>query len=115
MPGASTDDGRLTVLGRLDDMVISGGLNVPAPAVAARLRQHPDVSEAEAFGVDDPEWGQRVVAFVVSAREVDLEGLRDWVAADHPRAWAPRQVVRLDEIPRLENGKPDRLALRGLA
>ncbi|WP_300681505.1 AMP-binding protein [Nocardioides sp.] len=58
-------DGRLVLLGRLDDMVISGGVNVPAPAVAARLRSHPAVAEVEVLGVPDEEWGNRLVAFVV--------------------------------------------------
>lgn len=111
--GRFDDDGRLQVLGRLDDMVVSGGVNVPAPAVADRLRQHPAVEAAEVLGVDDPEWGQRVVAFVVGAL-TEAEA-RDWVAAVHPRAWAPRQVVHLDALPLLEAGKVDRVRLRELA
>jgi len=111
--GRLAEDGRLTVLGRVDDMVVSGGVNVPAPAVAARLRRHPAVEDAEVLGVPDPEWGDRVVAFVVG--EVDLVEAREWVASEHPRPWAPRQVVLLDVIPRLANGKPDRLTLTELA
>ncbi|HYF73193.1 MAG TPA: AMP-binding protein [Nocardioides sp.] len=111
--GRLDEDGRLQVLGRLDDVVVSGGVNVPAPAVAARLREHPDVRGAEVLGVPDEEWGNRVVAFVVGP--VSLDAARDWVAEVHPRSWAPRQVVALDAIPLLANGKPDRVALRGLA
>jgi o-succinylbenzoate---CoA ligase len=111
--GRLDDEGRLHVLGRLDDMVVSGGVNVPAPAVAARLREHPDVASAEVLGVPDEEWGNRVVAFVVGP--VSLEAAREWVAEAHPRSWAPRQVVALDAIPLLGNGKPDRLLLRSLA
>jgi O-succinylbenzoic acid--CoA ligase len=111
--GRLDDDGRLTVLGRVDDIVVSGGVNVPAPAVAARLRRHPEVADAEVLGVPDPEWGQRVVAFVVGP--IDREQVREWVAEEHPRSWAPQQVVALDTIPRLDNGKPDRLALAELA
>ena len=111
--GRLDEDGRLQVLGRLDDVVISGGVNVPLPAVAARLREHPDVGAVEVLGVDDPEWGHRVVAFVVG--DPDLAELRDWVGERHPRSWAPRQVVALDALPLLANGKVDRLALRGLA
>ena len=107
--GRLDDDGRLTVLGRVDDTVVSGGVNVPAAAVAARLRRHPEVADAEVLGVPDPEWGQRVVAFVVG--RIDREQVRAWVAEEHPRSWAPQQVVVLDAIPRLGNGKPDRLAL----
>lgn len=103
------EDGRLQVLGRLDDMVISGGVNVPAPAVARRLREHPAVAEAEVLGVPDEEWGTRLVAFVVG--DVDLEAARAWVAERHPRSWAPRQLVRVDALPMLANGKVDRRQL----
>lgn len=115
--GRVDEDGRLVVIGRLDDVVVTGGLNVPAPAVAERLREHPALAAAEVLGVPDPEWGNRVVAFVVPRPTAasDLETLRDWVAAEQPRAWAPRQVVVLDAIPLLPNGKPDRQALRALA
>lgn len=111
--GRLGDDGRLQVLGRLDDVVLSGGVNVPGPAVAARLRAHPAVDAAEVIGVPDQEWGQRLVAFVVGP--VSEADLRDWVGAVHPRSWAPRQIVALQAIPLLENGKPDRLRLRELA
>ena len=111
--GRMDDDGRLVVLGRVDDMVVSGGVNVPAPAVAARLREHPRVEAAEVLGVPDDEWGTRVVAFVVG--DLDLATARDWVALGRPRSWAPRQVVSLATMPLLGNGKPDRLRLRELA
>ena len=77
------------MLGRIDDVVISGGVNVPTPAVAARLREHPAVAAAEVLGVPDDEWGHRVVAFVVG--DLELDEARDWVAAAHPRSWAPRE------------------------
>lgn len=111
--GRLDPDGRLQVLGRVDDVVVSGGVNVPGPAVAARLREHPSVVAAEVVGVPDEEWGNRLVAFVVGP--LDLDAARDWVAAAHPREWAPRQLVALDAIPLLGNGKPDRLALKDLA
>jgi O-succinylbenzoic acid--CoA ligase len=108
--GRLDEDGRLRVLGRIDDVVISGGVNVPLPAVAARLRAHPDVEAVEVLGVPDEEWGTRVVAFVVGPDN----DLRAWVAEVHPRSWAPRQVVVLPELPLLANGKVDRQALKGL-
>lgn len=113
--GRIGEDGRLRLLGRIDDMVVTGGVNVPGGLVARRLREHAAVREAEVVGVPDPEWGNRLAAFVVAGGRVDRASLRDWVAREHPRAWAPRQVVLLDELPLLENGKPDRLALRRLA
>jgi O-succinylbenzoic acid--CoA ligase len=114
--GRLDEDGRLHVLGRIDDVVVSGGVNVPTPAVASRLRQHPALTAAEVLGVPDEEWGHRVVAFVVPAGPApSLEELRAWVGEQHPRSWAPRSLVVLDDIPLLGNGKPDRLRLRALA
>ncbi|UMG93837.1 AMP-binding protein [Nocardioides sp. TF02-7] len=112
--GRFDEDGRLVVLGRVDDVVVSGGVNVPAVAVAARLREHAAVAGAEVLGVPDEEWGNRVVAFVAPRRPLGLDELRDWVAAACPRSWAPRQLVVVDDVPLLPNGKPDRRALLGL-
>lgn len=124
--GRIDTDGRLSVLGRLDDMVITGGVNVPAAAVAARLRRHAALAAAEVLGVPDQEWGNRLVAFVELAAGAAatpdlgeqgrlLDELRDWVAVERPRSWAPRQLVVLDQIPLLPNGKTDRIALREIA
>jgi o-succinylbenzoate---CoA ligase len=107
--GRLDEDGRLDVLGRVDDVVISGGVNVPAPAVAARLAAHPAVQAVEVVGVPDDEWGQRLVAVLVGS--LDLDEARDWVAAEHPRSWAPRQLLVVDALPMLPNGKVDRVAI----
>jgi O-succinylbenzoic acid--CoA ligase len=111
--GRIDHDGLLRVTGRVDDVVISGGVNVPAGAVAARLREHPSVTEAEVVGVPDPEWGQAVVA--VLAGDLSLAAARDWVAVDLPRAWSPRRVVPVPALPLLPNGKVDRLAVERIA
>lgn len=117
--GRIDEDGRLQVLGRADDVIVSGGVNVPGGAVARRLREHPGLVAAEVVGLPDPEWGHRVVALVVSRSGADdylaLDDLRNWVSQVHPRAWAPRQLVRVDDIPLLPNGKVDRLALETMA
>ncbi len=111
--GRLDEDGRLHVLGRLDDIVVSGGVNVPTPAVAARLREHPDLADAAVVGVPDDEWGNRVVAFVVGS--IDLGEAREWVSEAHPRSWAPREVVAVARLPMLANGKVDRVALQARA
>jgi O-succinylbenzoic acid--CoA ligase len=111
--GRIDHDGLLHVTGRVDDVVISGGVNVPTGAVAARLREHPSVTEAAVVGVPDPEWGQAVVAVVVG--DVDLYAAREWVADELPRAWSPRRVVPVNALPLLANGKVDRLAVERLA
>ena len=111
------EDGRLQVLGRLDDMVVTGGVNVPAPAVALRLREHPGIWDVEVLGVPDEEWGSRLVAFVVGDPDVDMDlaTARTWVADVHPRSWAPRQLIELDALPMLANGKVDRVQLAATA
>jgi O-succinylbenzoic acid--CoA ligase len=108
--GRLVEGGRLRIEGRVDDVVISGGVKVPALAVQRMLEQHPDVVEAAVLGVPDAEWGERVVA-VVPAPAPALAELRDLVT---PRAWAPRQLVVVESLPRLPNSKLDRLALRRL-
>ncbi len=116
--GEIDDDGRLRITGRSDDVIISGGVNVPLPAVTEALRGHEGVGDAIAVGVPDDEWGTRVVAYLVPADAVCLDGLRldevrDAVeAAGLPRAWAPREVVLVDALPLLPGGKIDREALR---
>ncbi len=110
--GTLDDDGRLRILGRVDDVVISGGVKVPALAVEQALAGHPAVGEVAVVGAPDPEWGEVVVAVVAATGPVALEELRVLV---EPRTWAPRRLVLLDAVPRLANGKPDRVSLRGLA
>jgi O-succinylbenzoic acid--CoA ligase len=102
-------DGRLQVIGRVDDVVISGGVNITLPAVQARLLEHPKVDDAVVLGVPDAEWGSRVVAFVVG--RPDRNELRDFVAEVLPRTWAPREVVELEALPMLASGKVDRQRL----
>jgi O-succinylbenzoic acid--CoA ligase len=102
-------DGRLQVIGRVDDVVISGGVNITLPAVQARLLEHPKVDDAVVLGVPDAEWGSRVVAFVVGGP--DRNELRDFVAEVLPRTWAPREIVALEALPMLASGKVDRQRL----
>lgn len=113
--GEFDDEGRLRVLGRIDEVVVSGGVNVASSQVAERLRQHPRVTQAAVVGVPDERWGQRVVAVVVSTEGAALEELRDFVAEAMPRSWAPRQLVVLGQLPMLPNGKIDRLGLIRIA
>jgi O-succinylbenzoic acid--CoA ligase len=115
--GELDQDGRLRVLGRIDDVVISGGVNIPLPAVVEALRSAEGVRDAAAIGVPDEEWGTRVVAYLVPHDAVCLDGLRLDQVRDHveltglPRSWAPREVFLLDALPLLPGGKLDRQAL----
>jgi O-succinylbenzoic acid--CoA ligase len=106
------DDGRLGIDGRADDVIISGGVKVPARAVAAAVATHSAVTEVEVVGVPDDEWGERVVAVVAARDPISLAAVRDRV---EPRAWAPRQLVVVESLPLLANGKVDRVAVQELA
>ncbi|MBM7791223.1 o-succinylbenzoate--CoA ligase [Tenggerimyces flavus] len=108
-------DGVLRILGRVDDVVISGGVNIPLTAVEHALATLPGVAEAAAVGVPDDEWGTRVVAHLVLHKDVPaptLAAVRDHVAESLPRTHAPRELVVIDKLPLLPSGKVDRPALR---
>lgn len=112
--GRLDDAGGLQVLGRTDDVVVTGGENVSPLAVIDALRSADSVADAEVLGVPDDEWGQAVVAFVVAAdpgAPVDVEALRTRVGATLGRAAVPRRVVVVDALPMLPSGKVDRAAL----
>jgi o-succinylbenzoate---CoA ligase len=111
--GSLAPDGRLTVHGRLDDLVISGGVNISPAAVEAVLREHDAVTDVVVFGRPDPEWGQRVVAAVVatSGTVPQLGDLRAFVAARLGAPAAPRELHLVDDVPLLHSGKPDRRAV----
>jgi O-succinylbenzoic acid--CoA ligase len=110
-------DGRLEVLGRADDVVISGGVNVPAALVERVLGGHPGVTACAVVGRPDPEWGERVVAVVQPAdwsAVPSLLELRAFAADLLEPAALPREVVALGQLPVLPSGKPDKAAVRTL-
>lgn len=108
-------DGRLEVLGRRDDVIVTGGVNVATARVAALLTEHPGVAEAEVLGRPDPEWGELLVAVIVPAQRKaapDLAAVRGFLADRATPPELPRELVVLDRLPLLTSGKVDRLALR---
>jgi O-succinylbenzoic acid--CoA ligase len=101
-------DGRLAVLGRSDDLIISGGLNVHPAEVEAVLAGHPAVADVAVCGAPDAEWGQRVVAYVVPRdphAPPRLEQLRGFAHERLAAAKAPRQLILVDQVPRSPSGK----------
>jgi o-succinylbenzoate---CoA ligase len=112
--GTIAADGRLRVTGRIKELVISGGVNVLPDEVEAVLREHPGVAEVGIAGAPDPEWGERVVAWVVPADPADpptLESLRALARERLTPAKAPRQLVLVPGLPRTGSGKLRRTAL----
>ena len=109
-------DGRVAVLGRRDDLVISGGVNVHPDEVEAVLATHPGVAEVAVAGRADPEWGQRVAAFVIPRdprRPPTLDDLRGHARERLAAAKAPRELVLVPSLPRTPSGKLLRRLLAG--
>ncbi|GAA3580544.1 o-succinylbenzoate--CoA ligase [Microlunatus spumicola] len=107
---------RLQVLGRTDDVVVSGGLNVDLAAVEARARSWAPCTTADVavVGVPHRHWGVEVVAVTDAAPHEDLAlaALQAWVRAELPPYAAPRRLVVLDRLPRTSSGKVDRRRLQ---
>ena len=105
-------DGRLRVLGRADDVIVSGGANVDPHEVEAALASLR--GQWVVVGVPDPEWGQLVVAVTDAATGPGLDGVRA-ATAGLPGSGRPRALVRLDPLPVRPSGKVDRRAAAALA
>jgi O-succinylbenzoic acid--CoA ligase len=110
--GELSADGRLNVFGRVDDVIITGGLKVSANLVADQLKLVAGVRDAFVLGLPDKEWGQRVTAAVVGS--CTLEELIADAATVLAAHAVPKTVLFVPEIPLLATGKPDRLALAKL-
>jgi O-succinylbenzoic acid--CoA ligase len=107
--------GRLVVLGRADDVVVTGGEKVAPAAVERVLGAQPGVAAACVVGLPDPEWGQVVAAAVVgTGARIDADALRAAVRAELGRAAVPRRIVELAALPLRGVGKPDRAAVTAL-
>jgi acyl-CoA synthetase (AMP-forming)/AMP-acid ligase II len=105
--GRMDAEGRLFVAGRDDEMIISGGENVFPREVEDVLAAHPAVCEVAVIGVDDAEFGQRLIAFVVaeSGHDPTVDDLLGHVKANLARFQVPREIVFMDEMPRNATGK----------
>ena len=108
------DDGRLEILGRADEVVISGGEKILLGAIEERIRSLSGVSNVHLFTRKSAEWGEEVVCAVVGSNSITLSSIRDHVAEIFPRSSAPRALILLTEMPLRGIGKPDRDTLRGL-
>lgn len=118
---ASWDENEIvTIIGRKDDMIISGGENVHPVQVEEVLAQHPDVADSIVVGLPDEEWGEVVVAYVqpragrlqdaqAAARELDAHCRASVALADYKR---PRRYAFVTELPYTATGKKQHFVLR---
>jgi fatty-acyl-CoA synthase len=109
-------DGRYFLEGRKRDMIISGGVNVYPAEVEGVLESHPDVAEAAVVGVADPEWGEKVRAFIARRPGTTLDdaALKLWCREKLAGPKVPREFIFLDALPRNPTGKVLKRELREL-
>ena len=111
--GFLTEDGTLAVVGRIADMITTGGEKVWPDAVERVLSTHRCVAEVAVWKRPDPEWGERVVAWVVTTGTApSIDELKELVASTIAPWAAPKEVVFATELPRTAPGKIKRTALR---
>ena len=115
--GYLDEAGRMFVVGRDDEMIVSGGENVYPIEVEKMLVSHPEVAEATVIGVDDEQYGQRLAAFVVLEKGAGAtpDALKQHVRDNLANYKVPRDISVLDELPRGSTGKILRKELESLA
>lgn len=113
--GALDEEGRLRVLGRLKELIVTGGENVSPLEVEQALLAHSAVADVGVAGLLDPDWGEAVTAFVVLREPVAPEQLRAWCRERLEAFKVPKAIHAVDELPRTPGGKlaRDRLGGRG--
>jgi acyl-CoA synthetase (AMP-forming)/AMP-acid ligase II len=112
--GYLDDEGYLFLTDRINDMIITGGENVMPSEVENVLASHAAVVEAAVFGVNDPVWGETIVAAVVvrSGQQISKDELIQYSRARMAHYKCPKEIVVVDELPRSATGKVLRRELR---
>lgn len=105
-------DGFLFVSGRSDDTIIRGGENIAPAEIEEVIAEHPDVADCAVVGIEDDEWGQRIVAVVVTGATLTSDEVRDWVRSRVRGSRTPDQVEFRTRLPYTETGKLLRRSLR---
>ena len=114
--GKYDNDGFFYVLGRLDDMIISGGENIYPAEIERVIYSHPKVADVVVVRAKHPQWGQTPKAIIVPKRGEVLteQEILDHISARLAGFKKPRKIVFVDDLPRLETGKIDRKKVREL-
>ena len=103
--GAIDEDGYVQIVGRAKELIISGGFNVYPREIEDLLRDHPEIDDVAVVGEESEEWGERVVAYIVTSGRVELEGLRKFVGDQLAPYKHPRALHTVDALPRNALGK----------
>lgn len=104
-------DGRLRVLGRIDDLINSGGVKIAPRIVESAATLHTDVLEAVALGLPDDDWGEAVGLAIRARAPLSLQEIRGHLREHVPPYALPKRLLVVDEMPLRGPGKPDRVTL----
>ena len=111
--GAIDEEGYVHIVGRAKELIISGGFNIYPREIEDVLRDHPLIEDVAVVGETSEEWGERVVAYVVSAARIELEALRKSIEGRLAPFKHPRQLHHIDALPRNALGKVQKHRLAG--
>lgn len=109
---AYLQNGLLSISGRSDDMIVSGGENVYPIELEEVLSTHPLIQEVAVLGIKDEEFGQRLIAFVKSTQQLDKNSVIQWTKSKVARYQMPKDILFVEQIPYNSLGKVDRKALK---
>ncbi|MDB5860456.1 MAG: cyclohexanecarboxylate-CoA ligase, partial [Ramlibacter sp.] len=112
------DEGFIRITGRIKDVLIRGGENVPVVEIEALLHKHPAVSSAAIVGYPDDRLGERACAFLAlrPGQSLDLAGVQAWMAENKvAKQYWPERVEILPDLPRTPTGKVQKFVLRDAA
>ena len=115
--GNFDSNGLLQILGRLDDVVIVGGVNVALSAVESLIRDHPLIKDVAVIDIQDDLWGSIPSAHLVTRAEVIdtaslISEIQDTIRSKIGSAAVPREIYFATSLPMLDSGKIDRISLR---
>ena len=105
-------EGRVFIVGRIDNVIVSGGENIAAEEVERLLGEHPAIKGVMVFGVPDERWGERPVAWLTGPAHDALPGIRDWLDDRLARFKHPATLQVVEALPVTGAGKPDRRRAR---
>ena len=108
------DEGYCRILGRSKDMLIRGGENVYPAEIEEFLITHPNISQAQVFGLPDPKYGEEVAVWIIlqSGAKMTEDELRDWCRGRIAHYKVPRYVCFVEEMPMTVTGKPQKFIMR---
>ena len=114
--GLFDPDGYLYIVDRLKEMIITGGENVYPKEVEDVLYQRPEIEECAVIGLPDPDWGERVTAFVVPRRDekIDPSGLKAFLRDRIAVFKVPKEFRVVEELPKSPAGKIQKRELKKL-